>query len=46
MAQAKIVHYQCKYCGKRAVKMSTSVPLKTQCPKRPKGQTHAWVKTD
>ena len=44
MKIVKIIHYQCKYCGKKVNKPSISVPLKTQCPKRPKGQTHVWVR--
>ncbi len=40
----KIIRWQCKYCGAKVSKPSTSQPLKTQCPKRPKGQTHVWVR--
>lgn len=42
MALKKPKRYQCKYCGNRRATMSGFSPLKTQCPRRPKGQTHVW----
>ena len=44
MSPVKMINYQCKYCGRRVCKSSKYVPLKTQCPKRPKGQPHVWAR--
>lgn len=41
-----IKKYVCKYCGAERRVSSTTIPLKTKCPKRKPSGLHVWVRVD